>query len=271
VVPRPFVCREAFSQTVAPDGRSVTLWADPDRLEGLELTSGHVVDADAVISAADLRFTLDQLLGGTWPSPRHEALFAGPMVPSVCVLSYGLRGPLPQGADVILHRQLFDPPQAVAGHTISALGWKTFEHDPTLALAPKTVVSVNLDSPYGFWKPLAGNRARYDEARDALGAGVRTLLGRAVPGFSALVETVDVATPLTVERFTSNHGGQFMTFVPPLGRPPRHAPRQVPGLRDFWLAGMWVAPPGGLPNALKSGRDVVQVMCKADGQPFHAG
>jgi phytoene dehydrogenase-like protein len=98
---------------------------------------------------------------------------------------------------------------------------------------------------------------------------VRALLDSAVPGFSALVETVDVATPLTVERFTSNQGGQFMTFVPPPRAAPGHAPRQLPGLRDLWLAGMWVAPPGGLPNVLKSGRDVVQVLCKADGIPFH--
>lgn len=256
-------------------GVRMHLGAEVDEVEvvdgaaiGVRLADGRRCAADAVVAAGDLRLTLDRLLRGRFPSPTHESLFSRPLVASVCLVSCGLRAPIGTGVDAVIHRRVLDPPIEVEGHRLEVLAWKSFLHDPSLAESPRTIVTVTIDSDWERWRALASERPRYDAARAALGAAVVRAMDDAIPGFAAAVETVDVATPVTFERYTANHRGHYMTFMPTLGRPPRAVPRGVPGLAGLYLAGMWVEPPGGLPNALRSGRDVVQVICRDRGVPF---
>ena len=44
--------------------------------------------------------------------------------------------------------------------------------------------------------------------------------------------------------------------------------RTLPGLADFYMAGQWVMPGGGVPAVLFSGRHVAQLLCHRDGKPF---
>jgi len=46
--------------------------------------------------------------------------------------------------------------------------------------------------------------------------------------------------------------------------------KTLPGLSDFYMIGQWVEPGGGLPPAATSGRNVIQMICKRDGNPFEA-
>jgi phytoene dehydrogenase-like protein len=45
-------------------------------------------------------------------------------------------------------------------------------------------------------------------------------------------------------------------------------PKTLPGLDNFYMAGQWVEPGGGVPAVLPSGRQVVQIICHRDGVPF---
>lgn len=235
---------------------------------GITTSDGRSIPADVVIAAGDLRVTLDRLLQGRVSSPAHEALFRKPLVPTVALVSCGLREPRGSDVDAVIHRHVFATPRTIAGHTLEALAWKSFLHDSSLAPEGKTIVTITVDSRWEHWAPLADDRARYDAARAELGDGIIAAMDEALPGFSSVVQTVDVATPLTVERYTLNQHGHYMTFMPSLGRPPERVPRTLPGVRALYLAGMWVEPPGGLPNALRSGRDTVEVLCRDHSTPF---
>ena len=46
--------------------------------------------------------------------------------------------------------------------------------------------------------------------------------------------------------------------------------RTLPGLADFWMAGQWVQPGGGVPTAVISGRQVIQLICHGEGRAFAA-
>jgi phytoene dehydrogenase-like protein len=46
--------------------------------------------------------------------------------------------------------------------------------------------------------------------------------------------------------------------------------KTLPGLRNFYMAGQWVEPGGGVPTAAMSGRNVIKMICKRDGRPFVA-
>jgi phytoene dehydrogenase-like protein len=44
--------------------------------------------------------------------------------------------------------------------------------------------------------------------------------------------------------------------------------KTLPGLRNFYMAGQWVEPGGSVPIVAMSGRNVIQLICQAGGQPF---
>ena len=47
-----------------------------------------------------------------------------------------------------------------------------------------------------------------------------------------------------------------------------HVKKTLPGLGGFFMAGQWVEPGGGVPTALMSGRQAVQLACVEAGQTF---
>ena len=43
---------------------------------------------------------------------------------------------------------------------------------------------------------------------------------------------------------------------------------EAPGLENFYMAGQWVVPGGGVPPCFYSARHVIQILCKRDGKKF---
>jgi phytoene dehydrogenase-like protein len=88
------------------------------------------------------------------------------------------------------------------------------------------------------------------------------------PGLASEVEVWDSATPLTFERYTGNWKASIIgwdartkTFFMPMSK-------SLPGLRNFYMAGQWVGPGGGLPMVAVSGRNVIQLICREDKKLF---
>ena len=80
----------------------------------------------------------------------------------------------------------------------------------------------------------------------------------------------DVATPMTYVRYTGNWKGTYMTWIIPPDKVKRFrtVKKTVPGLDNFWLSGMWVQPPGGVPTGAMTSRDIIQIICKKDKKHF---
>ncbi len=126
-----------------------------------------------------------------------------------------------------------------------------FNQDPTLAPPGKTSLVVMLPSSYDYWKELAQDRAAYEEKKDQVARTVVELLDQRFPGISGQVEMVDVATPLTFERYTGNWKGSFEGWlITPQNAATMMKPmsQTLPGLENFYMCGQWVEPGGGLPT-----------------------
>lgn len=78
----------------------------------------------------------------------------------------------------------------------------------------------------------------------------------------------DVATPYTTWRYTRNHRGAFEGWLPTPAAIAARVERTLPGLENFYMAGQWVTPGGGVPPCLYSGRQVVQILCHREGRKF---
>ena len=82
------------------------------------------------------------------------------------------------------------------------------------------------------------------------------------------VRMTDVATPLTFWRHSRSWRGAFEGWMPSADNFTHHVPKTLPGLGGLYLAGQWVEPGGGVPTALMSGRQLVQILCAEAGRSF---
>jgi phytoene dehydrogenase-like protein len=85
---------------------------------------------------------------------------------------------------------------------------------------------------------------------------------------SCAVEVTDVATPYTTWRYTLNFHGSPEGWLPTTKAIMTNIPRALPGLADFYMAGQWVMPGGGVPPCLYSGKHAVQLLCHHDRRAF---
>jgi len=108
-----------------------------------------------------------------------------------------------------------------------------------------------------------------DAAKKQAAMTVIAELDRLIPGFAAQVEVVDVATPLTVERFTGNYHG-LQAYAPKnfLGTMMHGLSKTLPGLQDFYMVGQWAGATIGVSTVAVMGRALVTTLCKKDGKRF---
>jgi len=88
------------------------------------------------------------------------------------------------------------------------------------------------------------------------------------PDIKNNVEVIDVATPLTFVRYTGNWRGSYGGWLFTKKTMSLRMPLTLPGLSNFYMAGHWVAPGGGLPAAAITGRVAVELMCNNENIRF---
>jgi phytoene dehydrogenase-like protein len=255
--------RSRVSKILVEDGRAVGLrLATP-----LQDSGESEVRADAVISAADGHATLFDMLEGQYLTPRlREAYENWRIFQPIVQVSLGVNCDLSAEPHSISFA--LDQPVVIAGQPRTRLSVKHYCYDPTLAPAGKSVVAAILTSDYDYWQAM--DAARYAGEKEAVADAVISQLEKRLPAIRGRIEVVDVATPLTYERYTGNWQGSMEGWLPIMGQFGKRLDHTLPGLENFYMIGQWVEPGGGLPPAATSARAAIKVICKRDGKRFAA-
>jgi phytoene dehydrogenase-like protein len=102
----------------------------------------------------------------------------------------------------------------------------------------------------------------YGAAKDAIVEQTRVCIGQHLPRFASSVRLADVATPLTYWNKARSWRGAYEGWMPASGGSlTSHVEKRLRGLHGLYLAGQWVEPGGGVPMAIMSGRQVIQLLC----------
>ena len=245
-----------------------------DKAVGIRLEDGTEHMADRVISAADGHNTLFSMLDDKFGDDKtREPYKKWQIFPSLIFVSLGVK------------RIFNDIPYSVSGLTFflkqpveigdrirDKLSVHIYNHDPGMAPAGKTAVTLMLNSDYDYWKKLAQDKTVYNQKKEEIGRTVIELLEQRFPGISSQVEVTDVATPLTFEHYTGNWKGTFEGWL----LTPENSnvimkpmPQTIPGLKKFYMCGQWVEPGGGLPTAIMSAKRLIKTICKEDRVKFN--
>jgi phytoene dehydrogenase-like protein len=243
---------------------------------GIKLEDGTEHRARIVISAADGHTTLFKMLEGKFGNKKTlEPYEKWPTFPSLIFVSLGVK------------RTFREIPKTVSGITYylkekveigdkfrSKLAVHFYNHDPSMSPEGCTAMTVMMASDPEYWRELAKDRKAYLSKKEEIGNKVIELLNERFPGIASQVEAIDVATPLTFERYTGNRNGCFEGWlITPENSGVMMKPMEqsVPGLKNFYMCGQWVEPGGGLPTAVMSGKRVVKSICKEDKRKFRTG
>lgn len=237
---------------------------------GVRLENGTEHRSDTVISASDGRTTIFKMLEGKYVDKKISGYYENlPIGPSPLVVALGVKRTFEEMPHTAAGT-IFPLPETVpiAGREVEWLRPMIYNFDSSFAPPGKTVVRFVFDADYEYWKTLGENSDAYKGEKERIAGKVIAAMEERFPGISNQVEMWDVATPLSFERYTGNWQGSALgwdftteTFFMPMSK-------MLPGLDDFYMAGQWVEPGGGVPGAAMSGRNAIQLICKRDRKPF---
>ena len=239
---------------------------------GVRLPDGIEHRADLVVSAADGHSTIFHMLDGKYINDAISAYYARP--PSFqkinkmdLQVSFGVVRDISKELPAMAC--LLEKPISIAGCDVDYLEVEIFGYDPSLAPAGKGVVKVVMDTSCAYWKNLATDRKRYEAEKNNAASTIIDQVEKFLPGLKNQVEITDVATPLTVERYTGNWQGlQAWPSKGELEITSGEFIRELPGLENFYMAGQWADGMSSLVTATVSGRKLIQFLCEQDGKQF---
>ncbi len=242
-----------------------------DRVTGVRLDDGSEHRADFVISAADGHATIFDMLEGKYVDEKIKGYYENlPIFEPILYISLGI------------NQDFKDQPATISGIDFPlqepvTLGEKTYErlhlhaynYDPTYAAEGKTMAMVMVPASYEYWKNLEETDTElYQAKKNEAGERIISALDQRFPGLAKDVEMCDVATPVTFERYTGNWKGCYEGWLPTPKTMMMRMDKTLPGLENFYMAGQWVQPGGGLPTGVMTARQVMQMICKKEKMPF---
>ncbi len=238
-----------------------------DRAVGVRLADGGELRADVVIGAGDSRSTIFDLLGGRYVDKNIKERFENwKLLPPVVTLSFGVTREFP--GEPPLNFLFLKKPLVIGNVTIPGFPVRLFNYGTKFSPPGRTVIQALVHTDWDYWNELQKDPPRYAAEKMRVAADVLSRLESQYPGITSQVEVADIATPLTTWRYTLNHQGAFMGWLPTPKTMRTQVKKTLPGLKNFYMAGQWVAPGGGVPPCLYSGRQVIQILCSRDRKQF---
>jgi phytoene dehydrogenase-like protein len=240
--------------------------------KGVKLEDESEHFADLVISAAEGHSTIFNLLGGKYTTQLIRSYYnAYPKTqPFGLEVWYGVNRSFANEPHATV--LFLETPITIEGKEKNRLDIEIMNFDPTLAPPDKTVIKVNFDSNYDYWKELSADQEKYKAEKQQVANIVAERLEKRFSGFTKQVEAVDVVTPVSVEHWTGGYRG----FAQPWPAPKEYAKeinkngvsKTLPGLQNFYMVGQWAGGTFGLSTVCLMGRNLVRELCKKGHKKF---
>jgi phytoene dehydrogenase-like protein len=234
------------------------------RAQGVRLGDGRMIEADDVVSTSSMPETVLRILGGRYGADlARERIERWKTFQPIVLASFGVDLPLTDFPSTLVVDRV--APFQVGGFTNDSFHVRCCNDDPSLAPPGHAVVQLTLPTDYAWW---ASRGSRYQEAKEAVADVALARLEAVIPGVRAHVRMTDVATPLTFWTEARSWRGAYEGWTPNAEGVFGHISKTLPGLEGFLMAGQWVEPGGGVPTAVLSGRQAVQLLCAKEGRAF---
>lgn len=249
------------------NSKVLKILVENDKAVGIRLDNGKEYRADYIVSAGDGHTAIFDLLGGKYINETIKNMYDHPKLFAPLVhVGLGVKrtfGDIPSsvgGLSFSLNKSII-----IADKEEKNMNVFIYNFDPTLARKGKCVVTVYYETDYDYWHTLRQDQTLYESEKERIANDVIKGLEQRFPGISEQVQMYSVATPITWERYTGNWRGSYEGWM--FGAFD-NVSKTLPGLDNFYMAGQWVNPGGGMPPAVMSGSHTIQFICKRDNKQF---
>ena len=235
--------------------------------KGVILTDGTQILSDYVIGASDGYSIIYKMLEGRFVSKKIEFAYKNwELFPAFVQVSFGINKVVASESPITMNMAKglkIGMSELEFGYSIM-----NYSYDTTMAPEGKTTIVMRYESPWNLWEHLDGDDYRNEKKQ--IEKDATRYLETEYPGISEFIEVVDVATPKTNVRYTGVKEGAYEGFLPSKENMMKSLDMTLPGLSNFYMAGQWLFPGGGLPPSAQTGKWTVQLICKKEKQKFIA-
>ncbi|MEK6480620.1 FAD-dependent oxidoreductase [Catalinimonas sp. 4WD22] len=237
---------------------------------GVVLEDGHRLYADYIISAADGYTTIYHMLQGKYKDEKIDHYYLSlPLFRPILFASFGINYSFQDLEGAAMGRSFILKKPLKAGNVShDRLNIQVYNFDPTLAPEGKSLITSMIETDYHYWKVLADNNEKYKKEKIRTLMEVMERLTSRFPQIVGKFEMMDLATPITYEKYTGVYKGSYEGWKLTKETFLEKMEKKLPGLENFYMAGQWVEPGGGLPPSALSGKSVIQMICKKERLKF---
>jgi phytoene dehydrogenase-like protein len=159
-------------------------------------------------------------------------------------------------------------PYTAVGKTHDSVLLKSFSSEPSYSPEGKNLLQtllVQYEDDFDKWARLyEGNREAYKQEKEKIAQSVLAAIEDKFPQLKGKMTVVETVSPYSYYRFCGAYKGAYMSFIlTPFAKKKTHK-GTLRKIKNVFLAGQWLQPPGGLPNAGATGRFVIQRICKKE-------
>ena len=233
--------------------------------KGVLLSDGSTIHADYVIGTADGYSTIFKMLDAKYMSKEIDFAYKNwELFTPIVQVSFGINKVIPSNSPIIINISK----DKMIGKTTLENGYSVMNYsfDTTMAPVGKTTIILRFDSPWKLWENM--DAKEYKAEKLQIKKDATDHLEKEHPGITEFIEVVDVATPKTDVKYTGVKDGAYEGFMPSKDNMMKSLKMQLPGLQNFYMAGQWLFPGGGLPPSAQTGKWTVQLICKKEKQQF---
>ena len=235
-------------------------------VESVTLKNGDIVKGNYYISACDAFYVLYNLLENIYAHHALAERYNKPSkhpAPSCVLINYQMEIVTKLNIPYIFKIKPFK----VGEKEIDHISVRDYSYEPDYIKNNKTVLQVLIDQDsldYDYWEKLHADITKYRSYKNELADYVQKLIVENIPALDGKLTLLDVATPITFNRYTNASRGSYMSFLFNDKKGVMLSKGKVQGLHNLYLSGQYMQSPGGLPLALASGRFSVQWIVKKE-------
>ena len=156
-------------------------------------------------------------------------------------------------------------PYTIVGREHKVVIVNNYADQPEFAPEGKGIIQVLMvqhDEEYQYWEDLYKDPEAYKAEKLRIASEIQQRLEKHYPQYQGKLSLLEVCTPKSFNRYLGSYKGSYMGFIQTPFAPKLVHHGNIDGIDNLCLAGQWLQTPGGLPNALVTGKFAVQRLIK---------
>ena len=238
----------------------------------VHFADGTSVSADYIVCTCDASIVFGNLLGEKY----NEKFFKTRFNDNYCHPVYSTFNTyiaVDDKCDFLKDTTWFNcAPYTAVGKKHDSVLLKSFSSEPSYSPEGKNLLQtllVQYEDDFDKWARLyEGNREAYKQEKEKIAKSVLAAIEDKFPQLKGKMTVVETVSPYSYYRFCGAYKGAYMSFILTPFAPKKTHKGRLRKIKNVYLAGQWLQPPGGLPNAGATGRFVIQRICKKENVVF---